>query len=269
MSSPSRHRILRSAAPVVVPLLLVAAACGPPQVELEETYAGLEGDAVFDHSTFDRLLATHVDTEGLVDYAALAEGSGALDRYVASLARAPFDDMGRDERLALLINAYNAFTLRLILDYYPIDSIRSIPAAERWEAERWELPTGTFSLNQIEHELIRPNFREPRIHFALVCAAIGCPVLRQEAYTGAALEEQLEEQTRATHSKERWVRYERGAEVIHLTRLYDWYGGDFEQVAGSVLAYVARYRDDLAADLAAGHEPEIEFLDYDWSLNDQ
>ncbi|MDX1643875.1 MAG: DUF547 domain-containing protein, partial [Thermoanaerobaculia bacterium] len=255
MSSPSHRLILRSASLVVLLLLPIAAGCGPPQVELEETYAGLEGDAVFDHSAFDRLLATHVDTAGLVDYAALAEDSSALDRYVASLAEAPFDDMGRDERLALLINAYNAFTLRLILDYYPVDSIRSIPASERWEAERWELPTGTFSLNQIEHELIRPNFREPRIHFALVCAAIGCPILRQEAYTGAALEEQLEEQTRFTHSRERWVRYERGAEVIHLTRLYDWYGGDFEQVAGSVLAYVARYRDDLAADLAAGHEP--------------
>lgn len=269
MYRSSRPDILHSTTLVLASLLVAAAACGPPQVELEETYAGLEGDAVFDHSAFGRLLAEHVDADGLVDYRALSANSDALDRYIDSLAEAPFDDMGRDERLALLINAYNAFTLRLILDYYPIDSIRSIPSDERWEAVRWELPDGTFSLNEIEHERIRPNFREPRIHFALVCAALGCPILRQEAYSGARLEEQLEQQTRFTHSSERWVRYERGAEIIHLTRLYDWYAGDFEQVAGSAVAYVARYRDDLATDLAAGHEPEIRFLDYDWSLNAQ
>lgn len=255
-------------------LILVLAAttptaCGPPQVELEETYAGVEGDAVFDHSVLSRLLAQHVDAEGLVDYTALADDSDELDGYVASLADAPFDEMGRDERLAFLIDAYNAFTLRLILDHYPIDSIKSIPADQRWDAVRWKLPDGTFSLNQIEHQLIRPNFREPRAHFALVCAAIGCPILRREAYTGAMLEEQLEEQARSTNTSERWVRYEPGDGVIRLTRLYDWYGNDFEQVAGSVLAFVARYRDDLAADLAAGHEPGIEFLDYDWSLNGQ
>lgn len=268
MTIPSRCRL--SAALLALALLGAAAvACGPPQVDLEETYADLEGDAVFDHSAFSRLLAEHVDAEGRVDYGALADHSDALDDYVASLAAAPWEEMGRDERLALLINAYNAFTLRLILDHYPIDSIKSIPADERWEAERWELPTGRFSLNQIEHEIIRPNFREPRIHFALVCAAVGCPVLRREAYTGPRLDRQLEEQARFTHAHEGWVRYQRGAEVIRLTRLYDWYGGDFEQVAGSVLAYVAQYRADLATDLAAGHEPQIRFLDYDWSLNDR
>jgi hypothetical protein len=125
----------------------------------------------------------------------------------------------------------------------------------------------TYSLNQIEHGLIRPNFREPRIHFALVCAAIGCPPLRSEAYTGDRLEQQLEDQTRFTHGNERWLRYERGNATIELTALYQWYAGDFEQVAGSVLEYAARYDDDLATDLEAGHSPTIRYLDYDWSLN--
>lgn len=264
-----RCPIPRLALPVLLLALAGTTACGPPQVELEETYAGVEGEAVFDHSVLSRLLSKHVDAEGLVDYPALAADSDELDGYIASLADAPIDEMGRDERLAFLIDAYNAFTLRLILENYPLDSIKSIPADQRWNAVRWQLPAGTFSLDQIEHQLIRPNFREPRVHFTLVCAAVGCPILRREAYTGARLEEQLEDQARFTNTSERWVRYTEGDEVIQLTRLYDWYGNDFEQVAGSVLAFVARYRDGLAADLAAGHTPRIEFLEYDWALNEQ
>lgn len=242
---------------------------GPPEVELAESFADVVGEAAFDHSAFDRLLVDHVDADGFVDYHGLAERSADLDAYVESLATAAFDELGRDERLALLINAYNAFTLRLILDHYPVESIRDIPGDERWKAVRWNLAGETYSLDQIEHELVRPNFREPRIHFVLVCAAVGCPPLRPEAYTADRLEEQLEDQTRSAHLSDRWVRYRPGSNVIELTRLYEWYAGDFEQVAGSVLAWVARYRGDLATELKAGAEIEVRFLDYDWSLNDQ
>lgn len=240
---------------------------GPPQVELAETFTAAGGSEVFDHSSYDQLVAAHVDADGFVDYADLAGRAAELDAYIDSLATATLDNLGRDERLALLINAYNAFTLRLILDHSPVESIRDIPSKERWDGQRWVLGGETYSLTQIEHELIRPNFREPRIHFALVCAAIGCPRLRSEAYTGELLEHQLEDQTRFTHVNERWLRYERGNTTIELTALYQWYAGDFEQVAGSVLEYVARYDADLAADLASGHSPTIRYLDYDWSLN--
>ena len=240
---------------------------GPPQVELAETYAAAGGGEVFDHSTYDQLVAAHVDSDGFVDYVGIAGRAAELDAYIDSLATARLDNLGRDERLALLINAYNAFTLQLILDHFPVESIRDIPSKERWDGERWLLAGETYSLNQVEHELIRPNFLEPRIHFALVCAAIGCPPLRSEAYTGERLEHQLEDQTRFTHGNERWLRYERGNATVELTALYQWYAGDFEQVAGSVLEYVARYDDNLAADLAAGHRPTIRHLDYNWSLN--
>jgi len=242
---------------------------GPPQVTLAETYAGDQGDSEFDHAPFDRLLGESVDATGLVDYRGLVSQSERLDSYIDSLAQAPLEQLGRDERLALLINAYNAFTLRLILDHYPIESIRDIPGAQRWDAAHWNLAGETYSLNQIEHELVRPNFREPRIHFALVCAAIGCPPLRSEAYSGERLDEQLHAQARHTHLSDRWVRYRSGSGKIELTSLYEWYGGDFEQVAGSILDYVAGYRDDLATDLASGQEIEVRFLDYDWSLNEQ
>ena len=160
----------------------------PPRVQIIERYAGDTGTATFDHGGLDRLLAEHVDPDGLVDYAALADDSEALAAYISAVGSAPFEQLGRDEKLALLINAYNAFTLQLVVEHYPVDSIRSIPGPQRWEAERWRVAGGLYSLDQIENLLIRPNFRDARIHFALVCAAIGCPKLRMEAYSGATIE---------------------------------------------------------------------------------
>lgn len=242
---------------------------GPPRVQMGESYGAAEQAEVFDHAQLDELVSNHVDADGFVDYEGIGRRNNVLGSYIDSLATAKLDALGRNERLALLINAYNAFTLRLILDHLPLKSIRDIPAKERWAAERWKLGGKTYSLDQIEHELIRPNFREPRIHFALVCAAVGCPPLRAEAYTGARLEEQLEDQIRRTHSNERWLRYERGGDHVELTSLYLWYAGDFEQVGGSVLEYAARHNQDLAADVAAGHTPAVRYLEYDWSLNAQ
>jgi len=242
---------------------------GPPPVEIGESYERRSGGPEVDHSPFDILLHEHVDVRGLVDYAGLKNREADLDRYLASVAAAPFDRMGRDQKLALLINAYNAYTLKLILDYWPVDSIRSIPADERWDAVRWEIGGQTYSLNQIEHEQIRPNFAEPRIHFALVCAAMGCPKLRQEAYEPERLGAQLEDQTQYVHNHDTWFQFDSAAGVARLTPLYQWYGGDFEQGADSVLGFAARYSAPLAAVLEDGKEVTIEWLDYDWSLNVQ
>jgi len=178
--------------------------------------------------------------------------------------------LGRDEKLALLINAYNAFTLELILEHYDagkLESIRDIP--NQWTDERWVIAGKTFSLNQIEHEEVRPKFKEPRIHWALVCAAVGCPPLRAEAYTAAKLEKQLEDQTQYVHSHDKWYRLDQADNTVYLTQLYNWYGGDFEQVAGSVLKYVADYDPKLKQILEQGNPPRIKWLDYDWSLNSQ
>ncbi len=247
----------------------IAGLFGPPKAQLKEAYEPKPDGPAFDHSAFDALLHKYVSSEGgWVDYAGLAEDAGALDAYIASLADAPIDQMGRDHRLALLINAYNAFTLRLILDHYPVKSIKDIPADERWDASRWKLGGEVMSLNDIEHKQVRPNFIEPRIHFALVCAAVGCPPLRNEAYDAKRLEAQLQDQAVYAHTHDRWFRYDAGANKLGLTSLYDWYGGDFKQVAdGSITAYAAKFDDTLRAALDAGREPKVEFLDYDWSLN--
>ncbi|MCH8966413.1 MAG: DUF547 domain-containing protein [Planctomycetes bacterium] len=222
---------------------------GPPSITLRETYPRRSDGPTFDHSSFDRLLRKHVDKDGWIDYTGLRDNATLLDTYIAALGEAHVAELDRDEKLALLINAYNAFTLRLILDHYPIKSIKDIPSAKRWDAKRWRLGPMTLSLNQIEHEQIRPKFAEPRIHFALVCAAIGCPRLRNEAYQAQRIEEQLEDQTRYVHSHDRWFRYQRGAKQVHLTKLYDWYGSDFRQAAGSVLDFAARYSSALESAL--------------------
>lgn len=220
----------------------------------------------FDHARFDGLLRKHV-SGGRVDYASLKSDAPILDAYITALGAADLGQLGRDEHLALLINAYNAFTLRLILDYYPIESIKDIPAAKRWKDKRWEVAGHTWSLDQIEHEQIRPRFGEPRIHFALVCAAIDCPPLRAEAYTGERLEEQLADQTEYVHTHDGWFQFDKGDNVVRLTKLYDWYGDDFKQAAGSVLAYVGKHVSAVRKALDAGNEPSIAWLEYDWRLN--
>ncbi|MCH8853635.1 MAG: VTT domain-containing protein [Planctomycetes bacterium] len=242
---------------------------GPAPVTLQEAYQRQSGGPTFDHSTFDALLRKHVDKDGWVDYEGFRSDAVSLDAYIASIGNAPFGDLGRDEKLALLINAYNAFTIRLILDHYPIDSIKDIPSAKRWDAKRWRLGSMTLSLNQIEHEQVRPKFAEPRIHFALVCAAIGCPKLRNEAYQAERIEEQLKDQTRYAHTHERWFRYQPGANEVHLTKLYKWYGADFKQIAGSVLDFAARYSSPLKAALGEDKKPRVKWLDYNWALNDK
>ncbi|MCZ6494518.1 MAG: DUF547 domain-containing protein, partial [Planctomycetota bacterium] len=243
---------------------------GPPGATLTEAYEDKPAGPTFNHSAFDGLLKEHVDDNGWVDYAALAKDTKKLDQYISALAGAPFDEMSRDERLALLINAYNAFTLRLILDYWDdgkLQSIMKIPAAKRWDHRRWKVGSHLWSLNQIEHEQIRPKFVEPRVHFALVCAAASCPILRNEAYHADRIDQQLEDQARYAHSHDRWLRLDAERNVVNLTRLYDWYHGDFEQVAGGVLEYAARYSPQLKDAIDAGRNPRIKWLEYDWKLN--
>lgn len=240
---------------------------GPPSVELQEAYAPKEGGATVDHGIWDGLLGSHVSKKGLVDYKGFKKDRDELDRYLKVVAEAPFDALGRDEKLALLINAYNAFTVRLILKHMPVASIKDIE--QPWKGPEWTVGGHRWTLWEIEHEQCRAKFKEPRIHFALNCASLGCPPLRQEAYVAARLEKQLEDQARYVHAGKRWFRFDPGEGVAHLTELYKWYAGDFKQVAGSVLDYVARYVPRLKSHLDEDQEVEVRWITWDWSLNDQ
>lgn len=244
---------------------LIVRLFGPPRTELREAYALDPARATVDHALLDRVLKAHVQ-DGRVDYGALKAAPGDLDAYLAVLADAPFGDLDRDGKLALLINAYNAFTLKLMIDHGPVASIQDIPAGERWDAERWTLGGRTVSLTAIEHEELRTKFVEPRVHFAINCASVGCPPLRGEAYVPERLDAQLEDQARTIHGDVRWLRVQHNSALkhhtVHLTRLYLWYADDFAQVDGTPLAFASRWVPELGEG-----RWEIAWLDYDWSVN--
>ena len=238
---------------------------GPPVVTPEEAYAKDEGSATFDHSAFDALLKAHVDDEGFVDYPGLKDDRGKLDAYAKTIADAPFDDLGRDEKLALLLNAYNAFTLQLILDHYPVKSIKDID--KPWDQRDFTFAGEKVTLNEMEHRRIRPKFAEPRVHFALVCAAFSCPKLRNEAYTGDKLDAQLQDQSDYSMTHPRWLQLD--GESLKLTSIMDWYGGDFDKTVGSPLKFAAEHNEKVKKLVDAGKKPGVGFLNYDWSLNSQ
>lgn len=226
------------------------------------------------HAAFEGVLQRHV-RDGLVDYAALKAAPRDLDRYLAALAAVPeaeFKAWSEPQRLAFLLNLYNAATLRLILDHYPLTSIRRIgflPGAA-WKKEGVALFGKKVSLDHVEHGIIRPEYPDARAHFALVCAARGCPPLRGEAYVAPRLDAQLDDQGRVFLGDSRKNRVEVATRTVHLSAIFKWFAGDFEAAGGTVLKFVTPFFPDPArAALAAGGDFTIAYTDYDWSLNDQ
>jgi hypothetical protein len=226
-----------------------------------------------EHASWTAILGQYVK-DGSVDYGGLADrGQPALNAYLSALGAASPAESGwtRGERLAFWINAYNAFTIRLILDHYPVRSIRSIGFLPLAAFRTKFIPLGTdgrrISLNVIENDILRTQFHDPRIHFAIVCASKSCPALRSEAYRSSVLDQQLDEAARAflnDPSKNRW---EPGSRTLYLSSIFKWFHGDFERAGGALPAYVAGYmRPPDAAILASGNV-RLVFLDYDWSLN--
>jgi hypothetical protein len=222
-----------------------------------------------DHRNFDEVLKRHVTGAGLVDYGSLYKNHTQLDAYAQSLSMVDLKSLDESERLATLINAYNAFTIQLIIDHYPLRSIKDIPEAERWKAVRFNLGGKMVSLDQIEHEMIRGKFDEPRIHFALVCASIGCPPLRGEPYTGVGLESQLDDQMKLTHRNgSMWISFDPSTQTLTLTKLYEWFKQDFLKKAPSVEEFVAQYTPEVKQALDAKQPIKLAYSDYNWGLND-
>jgi len=226
------------------------------------------------HAQWSAILGRWV-SNGRVDYAGLQRADQpALATYLAALSGVcgtDYEQWTRAERIAFWINAYNAFTVRLILDHYPIASIRKIgwlPGAAFREQfiPMKGLKGGLISLDDIENRTLRSAFREPRIHFALVCASRSCPALRGEAYRGADLDGQLEDQARTFLRDPTKNRVDPISRTLYISSIFKWFRGDFEAAAGSLPAYVARYIDSDAAGVS---DYDVEFLDYDWSLNDR
>ena len=228
----------------------------------------------FDHSLFDELLKKHV-VKGMVDYDSFGQAS-AFNDYLESLEHADVSTLSERERLAFWINAYNAYTIELINKYEERASIKNISEGIGFERTKgpWKEPIvkaagKTYSLDEVENAIIRKQFREPRIHFALVCAAMSCPPLRSEAYTGAKLDAQLDSQARTFVLDEaRGSRVDVKNAVVHASRIFDWYKDDFGGSDAAIAQYIAQYYPvSPAKQLLLGGHFKLEFLDYDWTLN--
>jgi hypothetical protein len=210
------------------------------------------------HARWTDLLQRYVHA-GEVDYAGLKKDEGKLDAYLGELAsvkRDEFDGLSRSAQLAFRINAYNAYAVRLILDHYPVGSIREIGFLPGAAFRSSFIPHlgASVSLDEVEAALRQAS--DPRIHFAIVCASKSCPELRAEAYRGTDLDRQLDDATQRFLRDRSKNRVEGG--TLYLSSIFKWYRDDFTRAAGSLEAYVAGH--GLRGD-------RIEFLDYDWSLN--
>jgi hypothetical protein len=241
------------------------------------------------HKAWDDLLKKHVryvqdGNASKVDYAGFARDraplKAVLDDY-QKVTRAEFDAWSKPRQEAFLINAYNAFTIEKILTRYPkIGSIREFGNVfgNPWKDKFFTLFGQPASLDFIEHETLRREgvYDEPRVHVAVVCASIGCPMLSRDAFTAENLESQLEAGMKRFLSDRSRNRYNPQAKRLELSRIFDWYGKDFEKGHkgyASVKGTMAKYADLLAdspedRDSVRGQKADVSFLEYDWSLND-
>ena len=203
-------------------------------------------DAPFSSSDYRAVLHAHVDDRGTVDYSRLKADMGKLDAFVASLAvgnPAIFEKWPEKDKIAFWSNAYNALTLEAIVDHYPIratglksllypeNSIRQIPGV--WDKLKFGILGRELTLDAIEHSILREKFEEQRIHLALVCAARGCPQLRNEPYDGAKLDEQLDDQARRFFADPAKFRLDRDKATVFLSPIFKWYGQDFVKRYGN------------------------------------
>jgi hypothetical protein len=272
--SPTRHLVIAFA---LLPSIVCSApaakvAEGPVAVAIRKGMAS--GEDRFDHAAWDALLARHVDRAGRVDYVGLLKNRDALDAYLSDVGRARLDRLSRGELLALLVNAYNACTLRLILDaargaQLPA-SIRDLP--DPWGRKTCTLGGQALSLDTLEHGLLRPLFKDTAIHAAVNCASKSCPPLAPRGYRGDRAEAQLAESLKEMVNSETYVRVEDGR--LQLSKIFEWYQSDFTDpgfkgAAPTLAAFVTAHANPhLAQSIKAlGPQPALAFMEYDWSLN--
>lgn len=224
----------------------------PAKPEKIETFIGFPN-----HSILDGLLKAHVSSTGVVDYAALKKKEATLDKYLKKMEAYTVESTwSREQALAFWINAYNAYTIKLILKNYPLASITDLHDGKPWDVKWIKLNGKTLSLNNIENDIIRPQYNEPRIHFAVNCAAKSCPPILNASYKARSLDAQLESQTKKFINNPAFNTL--GKNEIKVSKIFDWYGEDF----GNVASFVLRYADSTVKPSA-----KVTFMEYDWRLN--
>ena len=271
----------RQLAGALISATLFAVACGAPEpVELAGWDASDETSVErIDHGAWQEVLDGYVATDesgvNLVDYeglAANADDTAKLNGYLEYLEGLDPRDYSRAEQMAYWINFYNALTVKVVLDAYPVETIRDIheglvPLTGPWEDVHARVAGEDLTLNHMEHGILRPIWQDERIHYAVNCAAYGCPHLLDTAFTAANTEELLEAGARA------YVNNPRGVDVVDedfivISNLYDWYAEDFGHTEASAMQHLRKHADDELATFLESFEGAIEY-DYDWSLNEQ
>jgi len=249
----------------------------------------------FDYSDYAAVLKTFVDAKAAVNYSKLKAQPQRLEAFVAAVAKLPpetYDRWSENDKIAFWLNAYNGLTLKVIIDNYPIkssffrsrvwpkNSIRQIAGV--WDEMAFNVMGQKLTLSHIEHKILRVKFYEPRIHMAMVCAAMGCPPLRNEPYTGRKLDEQLDNQARRFLAEPEKFRIDRDKATVYLSSIFKWFKGDFVEEYGSekgisnhdketsaVLNFIASYLDGVQKSYILTGKFKIKYSDYDWSLNEQ
>jgi len=236
----------------------------------------------FDHShkKFDALLSKIVKN-GDVNYDLLEKKIPQLQAYLKALSNAKPDNFNKKQKLALWINAYNAYTLKLISDFYPgIKSIQDIGSKldpkdkkgkKQWDVDEYlingkkveiKVAGKKYSLNDIEHKILRKDFKEARIHFAIVCASKGCPPLSNKAYKASNINSHLDKATKSFLNTKYYNYYDASKNILNLSAIFKWFKSDFKKSAGSQLKFLEKYLPAIK-----GKKPTIKYLKYDWSLN--
>jgi hypothetical protein len=208
---------------------------------------------------WDQLLQKHVTPGGMVDYTAIKSERDFKKVLDGFAAQAPNQSWSIEAKLAYWINTYNAFTVKLVTDHWPLKSIKEVEGA--WALEFIEIEGKRYSLDAIEHEVIRKQFNEPRIHFALNCASYSCPVLLNRAYRETQLEEQLDRQTRDFLNDIHRNRI--SGKLAQVSQLFEWFAEDFES-EGGVRAFIGKYRGKEIPERV-----QLSYIPYDWKLNAQ
>lgn len=229
--------------------------------------------ADIDHTVYNRLLQTYVDDKGLVDYAAWkesAEDFRALETYLKQFAPAPETPAAGDGRIASLLNAYNAFTLKMILDHYPVESIRLLDSP--FDGTRFTLGGEKVSVDMIEHDILRPLIGW-KVHSVVVCAARSCPPLLNRAYTADTWEEQMRERYRTWLAREDLNSYDpdhgwRNRGRVEISKIFDWYAEDFTD-GNTVEAVLGRFGPENVRDFLKKGGYSVDYKSYQWGLNDQ
>jgi hypothetical protein len=221
------------------------------------------------HALWTDLLQKHVQSDGLVNYRGFQEDSVQLKMYLNALKNSCPEEgsWSQEEQLAFWINAYNAYTIDLIIRYYPVESIKDIGSSIQipfintpWDIKFIEICGEKLDLNNIEHSILRKQFDEPRIHFAINCASISCPKLRNEAYTPDQLERQLQEQ--AVEFINDPTRNIIDTDESKISKIFKWFKGDFTK-DGSIIEYLNQYTEKQIQ-----RKANIRYLEYNWKLNE-